>query len=315
MIIYTELSSIEADLGYHAKTLYAFSNNLSNHYRSAMLPKRNGGTRILHIPDEALKKLQRAIGEKLLPLESVSPYATAYRPGTSITKNALPHTGKKSILKLDIRHFFDSIPYSLVKEKAFPKERYSEKIRILLTMLCYYKDALPQGAPTSPAISNIILCDFDNDVGEYCKSRGVAYTRYCDDMTFSGDLDDTAELIDFVRSRLKTYGFTLNNEKTKIIAAAKRQMVTGIVVNEKPNLPDKYKRAIRQEVYFIRKFGIRSHLSRIRDPRSPISYLDSLLGRINFVLQICPEDADFREYKQAVADIKKGEGRKDMTDG
>lgn len=300
MIIYHELSSIEADLGISVKTLYGLSNSLSKHYRPVDLPKRSGGTRRLYVPDEALKRVQRAIAENLLILEPVSRYATAYRVGTSIISNARPHTGKDRILKLDINKFFDNILYSTVKDKAFPKERYAENIRILLALLCYYKDVLPQGAPTSPAISNIIMYEFDNAVGDYCRAKHIKYTRYCDDMTFSGKLDNIPELINFVESELKKHGFFLNRKKTKSVSSSSRQTVTGLVVNEKVNISSEYKRNIRKEMYFLHKFGIKSHLEKIGSTQSQDAFLQALLGRINFVLQICPDDDQFKEYRASV---------------
>ncbi len=303
MIIYRELSSIETDLGIHAKTLYALSNSLDTHYHTTDIPKKSGGTRRLYVPDEALKRVQRAIAEKLLILEPVSRYATAYKPASGIISNAKPHIGKDKVLKLDIYRFFDSIPYSSVKERAFPKERYSEELRILLSILCYYKDVLPQGAPTSPQISNIILYGFDNAVGEYCRARRISYTRYCDDMTFSGSLGNAEELVLFVEAELKKSGFILNKRKTKLISSSSRQAVTGITVNKKLNTADSYRRAIKQEMHYITKFGTASHLERIKSPLSPSQYLNSLLGRINFVLQVAPGDKKFTEYKSTV--IKK----------
>ncbi len=300
MIVYRELSSIEADLGFSAKTLYALSNNISSHYRSVEVSKKSGGTRVLRIPDEALKAVQRVIASKLLTLEPVSSYATAYRAGTSIIKNAVPHTSKEAILKLDIYKFFDSIRYSTVKDKAFPANRYSDNIRILLSMLCYYKDVLPQGAPSSPVISNIVLYDFDNSVGDFCNSKSIAYTRYCDDMTFSGEADDLREIIPFVKAELKKCGLVLNSKKTNLVSCSKRQTVTGIVVNEKANISDEYKRQLRKEVYFIEKFGIESHLDKIGADISRSRYLASLLGKINYALQVCPSDKNLLCYKKSI---------------
>ncbi len=92
----------------------------------------------------------------LLAPMPVSPYAMAYRYGASVVRNAAQHVGRPAVLKLDIRHFFDSILYASVKEAAFPAEIYGEPLRILLTILCYHRDGLPQGAPSSPAISNLV---------------------------------------------------------------------------------------------------------------------------------------------------------------
>ncbi len=305
MIVYRELSSIEQDLGIPAKTLYALSNNLKHHYHTAELPKRSGGYRTLSVPDESLKRVQRAIADKLLPLEPVSRYATAYLPGKSILSNARPHVGKERVLKLDIHAFFDSIRYIDVKNRAFPAARYAESIRILLSMLCYYQDALPQGAPTSPAISNIVLCDFDNEVGSFCRTRRITYTRYCDDMTFSGSITDERELIAFVETALRKQGFLLNKKKTRSLTASHRQSVTGIVVNQKPNVTKEYKRAIRSEVYYLQKHGIAAHLAKLQSAQTPAEYLDSLLGRIHFVLQICPEDRVFLNYRSTVLELRR----------
>ena len=302
MIIYNELSSIEADLGIPITTLYAVSNNLAVHYRKITIPKRSGGTRELSVPDEILKKIQRKISEVILSRSPISTYATAYRFGASVQKNAAPHIGKPLVLKLDIKHFFDSITYSAVKELCFPAERFSEQIRILLTMLCYRGDALPQGAPSSPAITNIIMREFDETVGEFCESRSITYTRYCDDMTFSGEFDVT-ELIAFVKAELFKNGFLLNKEKTTFTTKGKRQTVTGIVVNDKLSTPTNYRKAIRQQMHYINKFGIESHLAKIETTESKSKYLEKLLGRVNFVLQIEPNSKEFSNYKMTITSM------------
>jgi len=292
MIVYRELSSLEQDLGIPVKTLYSVSNNLRGHYRKVQIPKKSGGYRKLSVPDECLKKIQRQISDVLLIHMPVSRYAKAYRFGSTTLKNAKPHVGKSIVLKLDILHFFDSIRYIDVKDKVFPAEVYAENIRILLAMLCYYKDFLPQGAPSSPAITNILMYDFDEAVGSWCRERGISYTRYCDDMTFSGDFN-SGELIRFVRQELKKMGFLLNDQKTKIQRAGSQQSVTGIVVNEKSNVSATYRRKLQQELYYCRKFGVAEHLRKIGLEVTEETYLQHLLGKVNYVLQICPSDAEW----------------------
>ena len=297
MIVYRELSSLERDLGINAKTLYAVSNNLGKHYRKAKLPKKNGGFRNLSVPDEVLKSIQRQISEVLLIHMPVSRYAKAYRFGSSTLRNAKHHVGKQVVLKLDILHFFDSIQYSTVKDKVFPAQIYAEPLRILLTMLCYHKDALPQGAPSSPAITNIILYGFDELVGQWCRERGISYTRYCDDMTFSGDFDP-AEVIRFVRLELKKTGFLLNEQKTRIQRPGQQQTVTGIVVNEKLSIPADYRRKLRQELYYCRKFGILEHMQKIGLEIPEDTYRMRLLGKVNYVLQVHPDDRDMLDARK-----------------
>lgn len=304
MIVYTELRSLETDLGISAKTLYAVSNSINAHYHSKSIPKADGGARVLSIPDEPLKRIQRAIAERLLAYEPVSVYAKAYKPTGNVRKNAICHVGKEKLLKLDIYKFFDSIRYSLVKEKVFPSHKYSEQIRILLSLLCYKGDSLPQGAPTSPVISNIIMRDFDQAVGEWCEDRRISYSRYCDDMAFSGSFDED-EVIEFVRGELKSLGLILNERKTRCLGGGDKKTVTGVVVNEKINTPKDYRRQIRREVFYCQKFGVREHLLRIGCAEEPYHYLSRLLGRINYVLQITPNQEEFLNYKAQISALLK----------
>lgn len=296
MIVYRELSSLEKDLGFSARAMYSVSYHRGRHYHRAKVPKGNGEYRELWVPDDLLKAIQRSIAEHLLAYEAISPYAMAYRPGGGTLENARPHAGKPVLLKLDIRHFFDHIIYPMVKEAAFPAERYSEPNRVLLTMLCMYRDALPQGAPTSPAISNIIMRDFDDRVGGWCRARGIVYTRYCDDMTFSGDFA-AGDVVRFVRQELGKMGLLLNDKKTVAAHSGQKKIVTGIVVNEKPSVPAEYRRRLRQELHFCRKFGVEEHVRRLGLDCSAEQYTKRLLGRVNYVLQITPDHGEMEKYK------------------
>ena len=303
MKTYAALDSLEQDLGFSAKTLYGLSNNLDKHYRNIFIPKHDGSKRKLSIPDLILKRVQRSIADNILADYPISRYAMAYTKGSSVQKNASLHVGKQKILKLDIDGFFDHITYSKVKDCVFLKENYSEPIRILLTMLCYYKESLPQGAPTSPAITNIIMYDFDEKIGKYCEENNISYTRYCDDITFSaGDFEEKA-VIFVVKDELRKLGLFLKSRKTAVIPNTKRQTVTGIVVNEKIGLTKEYKNKIRQEIYYIKKYGI-DHLRKIGEPNKQ-QYFNSLKGRVAFVLQTIPDDVEFLGYKEFLKNVPK----------
>lgn len=301
MIVYRELSSLAKDLGVSKSALYKLSNSINKNYHKVEIPKKNGGTRVLSVPSENLKAVQRKITNVLLSKEPISIHATAYRYGTNTTHNASPHVNKDVVLKLDILHFFDSILYSEVKNKVFPAEKYSEQIRTLLAILCYHKDSLPQGAPSSPAITNIIMRDFDEEVSAWCRKKNITYTRYCDDMTFSGNFN-AKEVIGFIKIQLRKNGFLLNTAKTKVIRRNRSQTVTGIVVNKKINIPADYKRKLRQEVYYCKKFGINSHMARMDFDGNEIAYINRLLGKINYVLSITPHDKQMLEYKKWLSD-------------
>ncbi len=302
MIVYRELSSLEQDLGFSARILYALSNDMEKHYKQIRIPKKSGGFRTLSVPDDLLKTVQKRIAKVILSTLPVSEFATAYKQGASVLKNAKKHIGKEKVLKLDIKHFFDSITYATVKEKVFPKARFSESNRVLLTMLCYYHDSLPQGAPTSPAITNIIMRDFDEKVGKWCKEKAMDYTRYCDDMTFSGSFDE-AEVISFVSGELKKMGFFLNKRKTSVATHGKRQSVTGVVVNKFANTAVEYRKKLRQEVYYCKRFGVRQHMERINlCDTNEHSYLLGLYTKLSYALNTNPKDDKIKKDRDYIAE-------------
>ena len=164
----------------------------------------------------------------------------------------------------------------------------------LLANICIRNGVLPQGAPTSPCLANLVMCYFDEKVGAWCRKRQITYTRYCDDMTFSGDFN-AASVTGYVRHMLRKQGFELNERKTKCVSSSQRQSVTGIVVNEKLQVSAETRRKLRQEVYYFRKYGVSDCVRRIGTTLSDQEYLDSLRGRIAFALQVNPADEKMRE--------------------
>lgn len=285
------------------KLLYTISNHAEKHYKVFKIPKRNGGYRTIYEPDYTLKSIQRNILNNVLNERITSSYAKAYKKGLSLVDNATPHLNKKVILKLDIKDFFPSIDFLKVYKKAFPRNMYPEAVANLLTNLTTYNNFLPQGTPTSSYISNLVLRSFDIKVGNFCEDRNISYTRYCDDMTFSGSFD-TKEVITFVKNALYKEGFILNKQKIKIIKPNKAQIVTGIVCNEKLSIPRPYKKAIRQSMYYINKYGLDNHLKHIKNLDDKTTYLNKLYGQVLFVLQIEKNDSEFLNYKNTLIKLK-----------
>ena len=226
--------------------LYAVSNHIKKHYHTAQIPKRNGSVRRLLVPDALLNTIQKNLLHHVLDGLSVSVYATAYKKKTTVLDNALSHVGQEQVMKLDIENFFENITFPLVYQSAFPAIYFPPAVRRILAELCCYEDYLPQGAPTSPTVSNLVMKSFDNYMGAWCEERGIHYTRYSDDMTFSGVFDEV-ELKNKVKNYLLTMGFVLNEKKTKLLGKHTRQTVTGIVVNEKADVGRAYKREVRSE--------------------------------------------------------------------
>ena len=281
--------------------LYGLSNHTEEHYQKIQIPKRNGAWRTLYVPDSLLKYVQKQILHKVLTQLPVSYCASAYKKGCSLKENAAPHTGKSIVLKLDILDFFGNITYISVYQHAFPGELFPPPVRTLLAHLCCYRDFLPQGAPTSPYISNLVLFPFDRYMERWCKNQNITYTRYCDDLTFSGSFEPET-VIRKVSSFLLRMGFEINPKKTKICPQGQQQIVTGIVVNEKAQVPKTYRRNLRQEIYYIEKFGLSEHLAHIHSDLTPEKYLEHLKGKIRYVLQINPQD---REFQEALACLNK----------
>lgn len=282
------------------KRLYSMSNDIEKYYDIFKILKRNGKYRKIYSPKYTLKKIQKNILEQILEKEELSIYATGYIKGLSLKDNAKNHINKNIIIKLDIKHFFDNINFVDIYN-IFKKIGYSNLLSGLLAHLCIYDDFMPQGAPTSPYLSNLYLKDFDIELGNWCNINNITYTRYSDDLTFSMDLFNK-ELIRKVRTMLYKYGLELNNDKIHVVRNSQRQSVTGIVVNKKVSVEKKYKNKIRQEIYYINKYGLVSHMYRNKIINKD-KYIHSLLGRINYVLQIEKDNREFIEYKKVVSKL------------
>lgn len=282
------------------KVLFELSKNCDKTYSPLLLKKKNGKHRQIYAPNDRLKKCQYIILHKIISKLPVSKYATAYKKGSTLIQNASPHVGKRYLLKMDITDFFGSISFEQIYCTAFNTKYYPKQIGLILTKLCCKNGFLPQGAPTSPALSNIVMRNFDDNIGYWCEKHGISYTRYCDDMTFSSDKPLFA-VYQKVKAMLEEMGFEVNEKKTHFVTKANRQSVTGLTVNEKVSVSKNYKRSLRQEVYYVLKYGLAENI--IHAGKKDFmtggvpnieKYYNNLLGRIVFILQIEPENTWFQ---------------------
>jgi len=271
--------------------------NIEEKYKKILVPKKDGSFRTVWAPDKHLKKVQRYVLKRLKFKTYVSPFATAYMRKSSTLKNALPHVCKKIVLKVDIKDFFGSISKECVV-RIFNIFGFADSFEI--AKLCCLNDKLPQGAPTSPVISNMICKNMDYRIWGFCQKREIDYTRYSDDMAFSGNFD-VPELLWFIRKVLAENGFSINDKKTKVLKQQHQQKITGVVVNEKPQVEKKLRKQLRQEVYYIRKFGLASHFKKLGIESRKGLY--QLLGRVGYVLQTNPEDKEFTLYKDYLLEL------------
>ena len=288
----------------YIKTIYSISNNIEKNYKIYKIKKRNGKYRTIYEPNLILKQIQKQILNNILNNKSISKYAKAYHKGIGLKDNAISHINKEMLLKLDIKDFFENISFLDVYNSCFPIEYFPKPVGMILTYLCTYDNHLTQGSPTSAYISNLVMKEFDEELGFWCDLRNISYTRYSDDMTFSGNFSPS-ELIIKVRKMLYKLGLELNNDKIHIVYKSSSQNVTGIVVNEKMQVNVKYRNKIRQEIYYIKKFGLSSHLKKCDINIDSKRYLNILYGRVLYVLQINENDKEFIKYRQFIENLKR----------
>ena len=268
-------------------------------YRTFDIDKKNGKKRTITEPLPSLKEIQYWILYSILEKIDVHNYSKAYIKGKSIKDNVRFHKNKKYVLTLDINNFFPSIKLNLVT-KVFSDIGYSPILSNLLAKLCCLDDRLPQGAPTSPLLSNIIMKSFDEAIRLYCNPLKIMYTRYADDLTFSGDFHEN-EIIEIVKNELSKMGLDLNYSKIRLMGKHERQIVTGITVNSKAQVPPAERNSIRMAVHCIKKYGLENHMQRMKITQN--NYLKHLLGKVNYVLFINGENSEFREYQKYIRSI------------
>ncbi len=292
-------------LGVSRKEMFRFLRSPHRWYQEIRIPKKSGGERVVHAPDFMLKLMQRRILYGILNHFPISPYATAYHSHAKLKDNAAPHVGKKHLLKMDLAEFFGSIRFDQVYSAVFHSGRFPKQVGAILTALCCKGEYLVQGAPTSPALSNLVLKNFDDNFGAWCKKNGLSYTRYCDDITVSGNTS-LYRAYSKAKGMLEDMGFAVNEKKTHFMTNAGRQEVTGLTVNEKVRVSSSYKRALRQELYYAIKFGLPNQVERSKSgvTVSAEERFNQLMGKISYVLSVEPDNGYFRDMRQELIESK-----------
>ena len=253
------------------------------------IKKKSGGLRELNIPALELKVIQRWILDNILEKMKVSSYATGFCKNKSIICNAKLHTGKQCVLNIDIENFFSSTPFEKVF-RLFVYYGYTKEVAFLLSRICTYENVLPQGAPTSPYLSNIVNLKLDKRLALLATKYNANYSRYADDLTFSSN-SDLKTLIPVVYKILIDEGYQHNRKKTRIQYKGQRQEVTGLIVNDNNVRVNKsYKRKLYQELYYCYKFGVQSHLEKINCNKA--FYKEHLYGKAFFVNMVEPKEGE-----------------------
>jgi len=290
-------------VGYDKYYVLGASYETEKFYRKFKIPKKSGGFRTIHEPLPSLKEIQRWILDNILYNINISKHAKGFIHDLSIKDNAKYHRNQPCVLSLDIKDFFPSI----MRHRVYGIYRsigYTQLISNILSRICTLNESLPQGAPTSPALSNIICFNLDRRLAGFSKKYDYRYTRYADDITISGNIV-AGRVIRFVKKILGDYDLFLNDNKTRLMQRHQRQEVTGIVVNEKMQTPKEIRRHVRQEVYYINKYGMDSHLDKIKDVRS--NYVKHIIGIVNYIKFVNPND---RHAAQALSILMENYNKK-----
>lgn len=282
------------------------------HYVTFAIPKRSGGQRLIHAPKRRLKAIQRRLHELLVSRLPTSAVAHGFLPQRSVATNAAPHVGRAVVLKLDLKDCFPTIHFGRIRG-LFISLGYSYPVAATLAALMTESPRQPvevggqvfhvpvgprvcvQGAPTSPGLCNAILLRLDRRLAGFACKHGFAYTRYADDLTFSGDDPDKIKLLLAVTGRIvREEGFVLNRDKTRVLRRSRRQTVTGVVVNQAAGLCRRERRRLRAAVHQFARSPESLDAKGVQRLGGKLAYLRMLNGD-----QAAPLLAEFQQAQRA----------------
>ncbi len=274
------------------------------HYTQFAVPKRSGGERVLSAPTALLARVQRLILDAILSPLPVEPTCHGFVPGRSIVSNAAVHAGQAVVVNMDLENFFPSITLPRAR-RVFEFCGYSPALSTIIALLCTESPrqevifngeklliavgprGLPQGACTSPALSNQVARRLDRRLGGLASRVGFLYTRYADDLTFSGP-DSSQEFVGYLLSRVRDIalaeGFRIQERKTRVLRRNAAQVVTGLVVNDRPGVPREEVRRVRAILHRARTEGLEAQ-NRDGVP----SFRAWLLGKIAYIKMVRPD--------------------------
>ena len=248
-------------------TWWAWKFPRAKHYRHFEIAKKNGSSRHISAPIAPIKRIQRSIASALTDAYRAPAHVHGFTHGRSPITNAAVHIDQRWIFAVDLADFFPSITAARVRGlfRSWPFE-YPDDVATLLARLCCFRDALPQGAPTSPIISNYICRAMDRKLATVAMNHRCYYTRYADDLVFSTDRnmfptavasleDGIAHPSPTLRRTVEAAGFTINDRKTRMQISFQRQRVTGLIVNRKVNVSRRYLRGLRALLHIWKQHG------------------------------------------------------------
>jgi len=281
----TKLLTIYEILNTTKEEIEDIINNKSSYYTSYPIKKRSGSPRYIDAPFGKLKSLQNSILYNILYKFSSHPIAHGFVKNRSPITNARQHVGAKIIVSVDLKNFFNSITQQVVadnlkrilnKQQVIKFKNEDEEIGFLSEILTY-KGRVPQGAPTSPIISNIVCHGLDKSLNQLQIKQKCIISRYADDISISSNkIMAIGEVIRTVAGTAKGFGFRLNSKKTKIKKQSRRMVVTGIVVNKKININKTTYRNLRAKLHNFIKSGHSLNINEYQKLRGQIEWIRRL---------------------------------------
>ena len=266
-------------------------------YRTFALKKSNGETRTIYSPNRQLRFIQRRLSTILYDIYCPKKIAHGYIRSRNVVTNASVHAGNRHVLNLDLSDFFPSIHFGRVRG-LFQKEPFcfNEPVSMALAQLVCFRGVLPQGAPTSPIISNFICRSLDNDLSKLCGKYKIVCTRYCDDITISTtapylpsgivDTHPSVHLGNELVEVIQKNSFRINPKKIRLQSFGARKTVTGVVVNVKPNISREKYRQFRAELFYTFQNGLEAGAKRNgflkNDEADSEKFSRYLRGKINY---------------------------------
>lgn len=284
---------------YLGLTKWRYSSITRTHYKCydefTIRKRHSRKKRSICAPHRDLKRAQHIIYKTILMTDdTISESVHAFIPkkgsdSKGIYTNAASHQGCVWLLNMDLKDFFPSIHYERVLN-YFTSLGYVDDVSRGLTEICTYQRKLPQGAPTSPMLSNLIARDLDLACEELARIKGCQYTRYADDLTFSGMNLESRVTPEDVTEIVLSNGFRVNRNKTKEKVRGQRQLVTGLTVSNGVHVPKAYRKSVWMELHCCAKFGVKNHIQHQKLGKG--FYKQWLLGRIMFIRSIDIECGD-----------------------
>ncbi len=278
---YSAVDVLSVLIGVSPRLLSGFIKAPQNHYRHFSLVKKTGGLRPISSPKIFIKTVQYWILDYLLFRLPQHEFCFSYKKGFSVKNNATIHLDAKYILCVDIENFFGNINRHQIKN-LLVKNKFNNDIADAISGIVTLDDSLPQGAPTSPILSNAYLYEFDDEIRNLCSKNDAKYSRYADDLTFSSDSPEKLQdILSQIPEYLLRFNLKLNTKKTRLISRNNCQVITGIAINNGTLRPcRKFRKKIRAAFYQAYQ-------------NNNIDALPKLRGYINYLKSFDNGDTDY----------------------